>query len=126
MVIDIGFCERRICDFINVLLWYMLIVSPSISPLSYKSIFISLASVSILLTNAFSLFLNTNGAEGNILLVGLATVFVFNIVSVFGLVTAAASTFFTSGVVVFSGTVFGVVDGFVIAVDFFCWDIEFF
>src|SRR5688572_20211748 len=90
----------------------MLIVSPSISPLSYNSILISLASVSILLTNAFSLVFNTNGAEVNIFGFCFTTVTAFDTVSVFGLTSADCCSFFGGKVAVFLGGGFEVVAGF--------------
>src|SRR5687767_6944523 len=79
----------------------MLTESPSISPLSYRSIRISPASVRILFSSAFSLILNTGGGGGKIFFTGFDTAGVsirLETVAVAGCFTSAATGSFLTGV----------------------------
>ena len=82
---------------------------------------ISLASVSIFRTNAFSLLFNTSGGGGNIFCGCFIIEIVFDEVSTSGLI--ACGTSFRGSVVVFLDAGFGVVDGFAVVVDFLDGDV---
>ena len=75
----------------------MLTVSPSISPLSYSSTFISPASVSICLTSEFVRVVNTMGGGGKTFRPGFTTVIDFEGESVLGFTTSLVFTSFSGG-----------------------------
>src|SRR5690242_7208578 len=97
----------------------MLTVSPSISPLSYKSSLISPASVSISFTVAFVRLVSTGGGAGKtVVLLRIKEVSDEGISTCLFAIGIGTVSFFAGGGLVFFGGGFEAVNSFLAATDF--------